>query len=257
MPKLSAITTDQSQESLPGFHYSAVSVDRLTDASEYTLVGIVVDKTGSVVPFKNDLEAMMGAAVESCQSSPRSINLLIRTTAFNSVFGGGSIEEILGFVPLNSVDTTKFAGTLKPDGGTNLYDATEEMVQAIYMYGKDLYAKKYLSNAIVFIITDGDDNSSSQSTPQSIADAVKTIQQEEILESIRTIVIGINDTDAHMKKRLEDFVKDSKLDEYVSMGQVTKQKLAKLAQFVSRSTSSQSQSLGTGGASQPLSNFTF
>jgi hypothetical protein len=41
------------------------------------------------------------------------------------------------------------------------------------------------------------------------------------------------------------------------MGNVTPGKLAKLAQFVSKSISSQSQALGTGGASQPVPAPTF
>jgi hypothetical protein len=56
-----------------------------------------------------------------------------------------------------------------------------------------------------------------------------------------------------MKSYLENFRINAGLDEYISIGDATAGKLAKLAQFVSQSVSSQSQALGTGGASQPVS----
>ena len=102
----------------------------------------------------------------------------------------------------------------------------------------------------------GDDNASRSANEASIKDLLSQIQQKEHLESIRTILIGVNETDAHMKTRLEAFKTNSNLDEYISMGDATKGKLAKLAKFVSQSVSSQSQALGTGGPSKPI-DFTF
>jgi hypothetical protein len=243
-------------KTLQGFDYTNVSVDKL-GASEYTITHIVVDQTGSVQGFKTELENMLAMSLEACQKSPRALNLIARSTAFSSCFGRKNVEEIHGFAPLASIDTTKFAGTISPDGGTPLYDATIEAIGALYDYSQQLYAKQILSNAILFVITDGDDNSSDpKNTPKAIKAMIEKIRREEKLESIRTILIGVNDTDTYMKGKLQQFKDEAGLDEYVSVGDATKGKLAKLAQFVSRSTSSTSQALGTGGASQPIS-FTF
>ena len=255
MPKLSDILTDETNQTIQGFHYTNVSIEKL-GASEYTITHLVIDKTGSVSSFKNQLEDMMAMSLDACKKSQRALNLIARSTAFNASLHGVDIEEIHGFVPLSSIDTSKFKGTLNPDGGTPLYDATMEAIDSLYSYGKKLYDKQILSNAIVFIITDGDDNSSQKASPKTIKDTLAKIRRDEVLESIRTILIGINDTDPHFKDRLEEFRKDAGIDEYVSVGEATKGKLAKLAQFVSQSTSSTSQALGTGGASQPVS-FTF
>jgi hypothetical protein len=51
---------------------------------------------------------------------------------------------------------------------------------------------------------------------------------------------------------LERFQKEAGIDQFVDIGDATPQKLAKLANFVSQSISSQSQALGTGAASQQL-----
>jgi len=74
--------------------------------------------------------------------------------------------------------------------------------------------------------------------------------QGEDIESLLTILIGVNDNS--YKSYLETFKDEANLSQYVSVGDATAQKLAKLAAFVSKSISSQSQSLGSGGASQLL-----
>ena len=73
---------------------------------------------------------------------------------------------------------------------------------------------------------------------------------EEWLESLSVILVGVNAS--RYKKELQAFQMDADLSQYVDVGDATPTKLAQLAQFVSRSISAQSQSLGTGGASQPL-----
>jgi hypothetical protein len=56
-----------------------------------------------------------------------------------------------------------------------------------------------------------------------------------------------------LKSYLDAFKRDAALDEYISAGDATAARLAKLAAFVSQSISSQSQALGTGGPSQAIS----
>ena len=104
-------------------------------------------------------------------------------------------------------------------------------------------------NAANFIISDGFDNHSVE-TPRTIKGLVDKAVTGEELESILTVLVGINVNDC--KDKLEDFKDEANLTQFVDVGDATAQRLAKLANFVSRSISSQSQSLGTGGASQQL-----
>ena len=55
-----------------------------------------------------------------------------------------------------------------------------------------------------------------------------------------------------VKKALEAFPKDAYLSQFVDIGDATPGKLAKLANFVSESVSSQSQALGSGAPSQAI-----
>ena len=254
MPKLQGLSVDDVNKTVHGFQYTNVSIDKL-GATEYTIVQMVSDQSGSVSAFKAALEGMLVTSVDACKKSPRAENLLYRTTAFNSKFGGQScVDEIHGFSLLSSLDPAQFKDCLSPNGGTPLYDATMEAVDALYDYGKKLYKQKFLCNAILFILTDGEENASTAvSNPADIKVAIERVRSEGIVESFRTILIGVNDADQRLKDYLENFRRDAGLDEYVSIGDASAGKLAKLTQFVSQSVSSQSQALGSGGVSQPVS----
>ena len=254
MPKLQGLSVDDVNKTVHGFQYTNVSIDKL-GATEYTIVQMVTDQTGSVSAFKAALESMLVTTVDACKKSPRAENLLYRTTTFNSKFGGTScVEELHGFSLLSTLDPAQFKNCLSPNGGTPLYDATMEAVEALYDYGKKLYKQKFLCNAILFILTDGEENASQKiSNPADIKATIERVRSEGIVESLRTILIGVNDADQHLKDKLEAFRKDAGLDAYVSIGEATSGRLAKLAQFVSQSVSSQSQALGSGAGSQPVS----
>jgi len=257
MPKLAGLSVDDVNKTVHGFQYTNVSIDKL-GATEYTIVQMVADQSGSVSAFKAALEGMLKTSVDACKKSPRAENLLYRTTAFNSKYGGqGCIEELHGFSLLSTLDPNQFTDSLRPNGGTPLNDATMEAVDALFDYGQKLYKQKFLCNAILFVLTDGEENASTKITdPAEIKKAIDRIRVEGIVESLRTILIGVNDTDIRLKASLEEFRQKAGLDEYISIGDASSGKLAKLAQFVSQSVSSQSQALGTGGVSQPVS-FTF
>jgi len=132
---------------------------------------------------------------------------------------------------------------------TALFDATYSSVAATLKYGKTLIDQDFSVNGICFIITDGEDNNSNV-TPLQVKNQMGIAIQGEDIESLLTILIGVNDNS--YKSYLETFKDEANLSQYVSVGDATAQKLAKLAAFVSKSISSQSQSLGSGGASQLL-----
>lgn len=236
---------EQHQQPL-GFAYSAVSLDQL-DSTEYTLVQVVMDVSGSVSPYANDLLKLKATVIDACNRSPRADYMLIRMVEFNQ-----NLTEVHPFLPLPTIDTTRY--TLpNTSGSTALYDATFSAIHAANDYAKKLADKRYLVNAITFVITDGDDNASS-STCNQIKQEIQQAISGEVLESNRTVLIGVNPRkDPRLTSYLERFAKDVGFDQFEDMNDASPASLAKLAQFVSRSISSQSQALGTGGPSQLLS----
>jgi len=250
MPRL--MNTDNMQLiNIPGpgtFQFSAIRIDDL-GATEYTLVTIVVDITSSVVSFTDELLACVKNIVEACQKNPRAENLMLRLLAFNT-----DLHELHGFKPLSDIDPNDYKA-FRPNGMTALFDAAYSGISATLEYADRLIKQDFDVNGCVYIITDGMDNASTI-TPNSIADKIKAALKQEEIESLVTVLVGLIDPNDSMapdiRQALTTFQVESGLTQFADIGDATPQRLAKLAQFVSQSISSQSQALGSGAAGQQL-----
>ncbi len=246
MPRLAQNDDMQSHRITGGgnFNFTAARVEKL-GATEYTLATIAADTTGSTFAFAAELRKAVVAVVNACKKSPRANNLLVRVVEFNSTIPG-NVREIHGFKALKDIDPVAYPD-FSPTGMTPLNDAAYSAFGAMKDYGKTLTDQDFSVNGIGVLITDGGENASMMST-QAVRDQIETATKEEILESLVTILVGINASSC--RRELEGWQRETGIAQYVDAGDATPQKLAKLADFVSRSISSQSQALGTGGASQ-------
>ncbi|HZS07366.1 MAG TPA: hypothetical protein VFD58_21195 [Blastocatellia bacterium] len=245
MPVLTDLTLEQVD--LPNSHYG-YSATRIEDlgATEYTVVTIACDVSGSTAAFSMEMEAAIKKIVQACKFSPRADNLLLRLVQFDD-----RLDEIHGFKLLENCHAADYSGVLRSGGMTALFDATENAVSATVSYGKQLAAGDFSANAIVFVITDGADNTSKLSV-KKVRKAFTQAITGEALESVVSILIGVNVQDQSISQCLRQFHQDAGFTQYIELEQADAQTLAKLAEFVSRSISAQSQSLGTGGPSQSL-----
>lgn len=240
-------STNMENHQIGGSRYG-FSAKRIGDlgATEYTLVSLVVDESSSVAGFRDAIEACVKESVRACRHSPRSDNLLLRCLTFQS-----RLREVHGFRPLTECDVDNYTGSVVPGGTTALLDACHNAVEATARYGKDLLAQDFQANAIVIVITDGDDNASAM-TAASVKDAIGATMRSEALESIRTVLVGVNTGGGQLSSYLKAIKDGIGFDQYVDIADASDKNLAKLADFISKSVSSQSQSLGTGGPSQAL-----
>lgn len=237
------------QHGLTGQHYgySAADLDSL-GATEYTLVTIAVDESGSVDSYKDEIEKCIQEVVKACKYSPRSDYLLIRLVSFCS-----SMREIHGFKQLIDCNPDDYKNVIHPGGSTALFETAKNAIDATNDYGKHLADNDFDSNAIVFIITDGMDNASGQIDAVKVGEALKAVKKDEALESIMSILIGVGVGGyADIQAYLDEFKNEAELTQYVEIKNANDKTLAKLADFISKSVSSQSSALGSGGASQPL-----
>jgi len=236
-----------AQQALPTgqYGYSATRLDDL-GAAEYTLVTIVTDVSPSVSPWVAEMESALREIINACRHSPRADNLMIRLVTFSS-----SLSEIHGFKLLEQCNLDDYRQILKIGSATALYDAAENSASALAGYGKQLIDADFGVNGILFVITDGEDNASTYGVKQ-VRDAFLKAIQGECLESLVSVLIGVNVRDRRIGAYLQDFKNEAGFTHYVELDQANAKALAKLAQFVSRSISAQSQALGTGGSSQIL-----
>ena len=230
-----------------GFAFTGARLDRL-GASNYTLATLMIDVTGSVDGFQDQLRDMAIQVVESCRFNPMSDNIMLRLALFSSMFAKG-INEIHGFTPLRDIDTASYP-KFRPGGMTPLNDACYSGIGATNAYAKQLADNDYGVNGLLYVVTDGGENAS-VATMQMVRDEQQKVVKSETLESMISILVGINT--ANCLADLQRFQNDAGITHFIDGGQATKSNLAKIAGHISHSISSQSQALGTGGPSQNIS----
>jgi uncharacterized protein YegL len=243
MPRLN--TDDMQVVNAGNFGFSAVGVGSL-GASEYTLVTIALDVSGSVDGFTKEIESALQEVIKSCSSSPRADNLLVRVISFNH-----SIDEIHGFKLLSECNVGDYSNILRAGGTTALFDATENSVRTQISYAKTLVDNDFSVNGIVVVITDGC-NCAGTDHARNVNKALEEAVKGEYLDSLVSVLIGVNVDNQEVATKLSEFKNDANLSAYVSVKDASANSLAKVAQFVSKSISAQSQSLGNGPAQVSL-----
>ena len=244
MPLLMDDTMDELKTA-SNYKFSAAKIDSL-GATEYTLATVVLDISGSVFSYKDALEQCIKTIYQSCKKSQRAENLMFRLVVFNDF-----VKEVHGFKLLNTLSENDYSSILSPGGSTALFDAAKSAIEATNDYASILYDQDFTSNAIIFVVTDGMDNASTE-TANSVKKVVKKSVNDEKLESLTVVLVGVNDGDASVAGYLDSVKNDTEITQFVDIGEATPNKLAKLANFISRSISSTSQALGSGSASQLL-----
>lgn len=243
---MSLIDTDLEQLNAgSNYKFNATKIDKL-GASEYTLVTIVVDTSSSVSYYAKQLETCLKSVLKACSKSPRKDNLLLRLVQFND-----NIIESHGFKLLNSIQESDYDGILDIGGNTALFNACHESIEATSTYGKQLTSQDFNCNAIVVVITDGENNRGKM-TVNNIKKSIEKTKQSENLQSIITILVGVTDDDVNLNTYLKGVYEDCEFSQYISIGKATPGKIAKLADFVSQSISSTSTALANNTASTPL-----
>lgn len=229
-----------------GYKFSATKIKDL-GAAEYTLATIVMDASSSVEGFAVQLEQALKTIFKACDKSPRKDNLMLRLTQFAS-----RLTELHGFKLLTTINEKDYDNVLQLGGSTALFDAMDEAIQATGTYGKQLTSQDFLVNAIVVVVTDGENNCSNISDPTQVKKTLQQIRRAENLESLLLILVGVTNDNLSLNTYLQTVKDDTGCDQYVSIGNATPGRIAKLAEFVSQSISSTSSALGTGKASAPL-----
>lgn len=244
MPRFTDSTALNSQ-TIGGTNYG-FSATRIEDlgATEYTLGLVVIDVSGSTISDRPDMERALQEIVKACRHNPRADNMMLRVVLFDH-----TVAEFHGFKPLPACNDADYAaGCLGLSGGsTALYDAAYNAIKSATQYGRELTAKDFDVNAVVFVITDGENNAGA-ATRKMVKEALEEGVKGECLESLNSILIGIGG-DQNYFQALQT---ECGFTQFVALPGADAKTLARLGAFISKSISSTSQALGTGGPSQSL-----
>lgn len=245
MPLMSDNDVDGTPTKATHYGFSNININNL-GADSYTLFGLILDKSGSVSVFAKTIEEAAKNVIRGCQNAPRADNMLVRMLCFN-----GKIDPIHDFKLLMDCAPDSYSDIIRAGGTTALYDASVDIIDSVANAGKDLLANDYKANGIVAIVTDGEDVGSVH-TAVSVKAALEKARRSECLESILTILIGVNIQDPTIGQKLKEFQAEAGIDQYIEIDKADPKTFAKVAGFIVASVSSQSQSLGTGSASKPI-----
>ncbi len=227
-----------------GYAYGATPVASL-QSPEHTLAMTLFDESGSTHPWRQEMELMVKQIVRFLRDSPRADNLLYAHNHFDTTY-----REVHGFKPLIDCNEADYDGCWDGGNATTLYDSTIRALASVSDYAKQHAVAGYTTNGILCILTDGLDNRSG-ATPEDVKAELATLVSAECLESMMTILIGIND-DPQVHKALELFAAGADFTQYVRVADARAEHLARVARFIATSTQQQSLALGTGGPSTPL-----
>jgi uncharacterized protein YegL len=234
------------------FTFSAKKIDKL-GALQYTVVTIAIDVSGSVAGFAADLMACLIAIIEACRKNQRAEFLVIRVITF-----GSTIQELHGFRELVDIDSDQYEEFL-PGGMTLLFDGSYDAIGSTIEYSRQMVERGYDVNGAVYVITDGGENPGSHRTiasPKMIKDKIDDALKKEDIESLITTLVGLHDPQSFMsdqtQRDLTTFQVDANFTKFIDVGEATSENLAKLADWVSASVSSQSDQVGSNAPSAVL-----
>lgn len=160
--------------------------DPMAIATDETINAVfIVDVSPSVNSYANELNQAFREFTEEMQRSHVSEKLMVSIIDFNE-----SVNVRSGFQPIDSIDTTKL--TFKPCGsGTALYDAVATGLGNAASYRNNLENSGVNCKTLIFVITDGEDNSSKANANQVKTTLQNLLQGERNAFSFETILFEV------------------------------------------------------------------
>lgn len=171
--------------------------------------------------------------------------LIVRRTEFTDCFPNG-VRQQHGFLPPTAVQPAVDFAIDNDSGnyGNTPLNAAETQAMLLIDSGVPL------ANIVIFIITDGMNNVP-RYTAADITDAIDKITSKGEIESIATVLIGINfPENSYQHQQLLDFQQAAGLTRFVPFDEANASTLGKLSRLISQSIVTTSKALGTGGPSQ-------
>lgn len=193
--------------------------------SETINVTFVIDKSGSVYSYVDNLNNTLNDFLHELQRSHVADRVMLSVVEFNE-----NVEVKSAFHPI--ADVKDF--NIQPAGMTNLYGATLSALENAIAYKEEQENNGLTSKSLVFIITDGMDNVAATS-PQNIAKKLQEIYGDEMNSfSFSVIMFGLGNGADFDAARNAMGIKPEML---AKMGTTAKE-LRKMVGFISSSVSS-------------------
>lgn len=150
------------------FDDSNFNVDNI-DVDDVILSVFCFDRSGSISTYVNEMNSAMKETIDKWKNSHHAEKIMYSQIEFDS-----NVEVIHGFQPIENVDFVD----VKPRGLTALVDAVKLSIENAKSYYDSVLASGAEAKVMVFVFTDGEDNSSN-SSPSDIKQMIQDINSDE------------------------------------------------------------------------------
>jgi uncharacterized protein YegL len=197
----------------------------------------IVDTSPSVTTYVKELNHAFNDFVETMQKSHIAERLFVSVIEFNS-----TVNVVTGFQPVKFITTMDFSKRI--NGYTALYDAVLSGLKNAIAYRSNLENSGVETKTLIFVITDGEDNSSSNpaNTVKNLITKIKADERNAF--SFTSILFGVGSA-ANFKKAQQEMG----IEHLAKIG-TSGQDMKKMIGFISQSISSVSS-----GQAVPSPNF--
>ncbi len=182
-----------------------------------------VDVSPSITTYVKDLNHAFNDFTETMQKSHVAEQLMVSIIEFDD-----KVRVKTGFQPIKQIPKMDF----RPTGsGTALYQATYQGLDMAIDYRNNLEASGVMAKTLLFVITDGMDNSSKVNAKQVKDKLEGILTQEQNAFSFTTILFGVGHA-----KGFEDAQKSMGIQHIAKVG-TSGAEIRKMINFISQSIS--------------------
>ena len=188
-------------------------------------VVLAVDVSPSIGRYETELNNAINEFIQEMQKSHVAPKLFVSIVTFNE-----QIEVKSGFQPITNLPPADFKASGR---GTALYDAVKVALDNALSYRKTLVDSGVDTKTLVFVITDGEDNSSAHNAAAEVKDKLDQLRAEEVnMINFNSMLFGVG-TEAYF----EDAQKQMGINELAKIG-TSGAEMRKMIGFISSSISS-------------------
>jgi uncharacterized protein YegL len=185
----------------------------------------VVDTSYSVSNYVKDLNMAFNDFTQSMQKSHIADKLFVSIIEFTE-----KVTVTSGFRPVASIPAMDFSKRL--GGWTSLYDASLTGIKNALAYRENLENSGVETKTLLFIITDGEDNSS-KNPPSKVKAIINKLKKDEHSAfSFTSVLFGLGD-----QANFEKAQKEMGIEHLAKIG-TSGQEIKKMIGFISQSISS-------------------
>lgn len=185
----------------------------------------VVDTSYSVSTYINELNTAFNDFTESMQKSHVADKLFVSIVEFDK-----KVRVSSGFRPVGAIPVMDFSKNL--GGWTSLYDATYTGLKNALDYRENLENSGVETKTLLFVITDGEDNSSSN-PPSKVKRIIEDLKKkEQTAFSFTSILFGVGE-----QANFEKAQKDMGIEHLAQIG-TSGDEIKRMIGFISQSISS-------------------